>query len=80
MCQAQVKLRLRFGLRLGLRLKVGLRLGLGLGGQGWGWAYFFGQVGEVGGWLEIWRVKLISTQVAVEVEVGVELGKIQSQL
>ena len=28
----------------------------------------------VGGWLEIWRVKLISTQVLVEVEVGVELG------
>ena len=29
----------------------------------------------MGGWLEIWRVKLISTQVVVEVEVGVELGK-----
>ena len=28
----------------------------------------------VGSWLEIWRVKLISTQVVVEVEVGVELG------
>ena len=28
-----------------------------------------------GGWLEIWRIKLISTQVVVEVEVGVELGK-----
>ena len=28
----------------------------------------------VGGWLEIWRVKLISTEVLVEVEVGVELG------
>ena len=28
----------------------------------------------MGSWLEIWRVKLISTQVAVEVEVGVELG------
>ena len=28
----------------------------------------------VGGWLEIWRAKLISTQVLVEVEVGVELG------
>ena len=27
----------------------------------------------VGGWLEIWRVKLISTQVVVEF--GVELGK-----
>ena len=27
-----------------------------------------------GGW-EIWRVKLISTQVVIEVEVGVELGK-----
>ena len=29
----------------------------------------------VGGWLEIWRVKLISSQVIVEVEVGMELGK-----
>ena len=38
-----------------------------------GWAYFFGRVG---GWLEIWRAKLISTQVVVEEEVGVELGKI----
>ena len=26
------------------------------------------------GWLEIWRLKLISTQVVLEVEVGVELG------
>ena len=31
-------------------------------------------VGWVGGWLEIWRVKLISTQVLGLVEVGVELG------
>ena len=31
--------------------------------------------GLVGGWLEIWRVKLISTQVVVEVKVGGELGK-----
>ena len=29
----------------------------------------------MGGWVEIWGVKLISTQVVVEVEVGVELGK-----
>ena len=28
----------------------------------------------MGGWLEILRVKLIPTQVVVEVEVGVELG------
>ena len=28
----------------------------------------------MGGWLEIWEVKLISTQVVVEVEVWVELG------
>ena len=33
--------------------------------------------GWVGGWLEIWRVKLISTQVIVEVEVGVELGNMK---
>ena len=31
-------------------------------------------VGWLGGWLEIWRLRLISTQVVVEVEVGVELG------
>ena len=29
----------------------------------------------MGGWFEIWRVKLISIQVVVEVEVGVELDK-----
>ena len=36
--------------------------------------YFFG--GGVGwvGWLEKWGLKLISTQVVVEVDVGVELG------
>ena len=33
-----------------------------------------GWVGWVGGWFEIWRVKLISTQAVVEFEVGVELG------
>ena len=30
----------------------------------------------VGGWLEQLEIKLISTQVVVEVEVGVELGNI----
>ena len=29
---------------------------------------------RVGGWLEKWGLKLTSTQVVVEVEVGVELG------
>ena len=41
--------------------------------------YFFGGVGGVVGWvgrLEKWGLKLISTQVVVEVEVGVELGNI----
>ena len=55
-------------LGLGLRLRLGLRLGLGLLFWSGGW------VGGVGGWLEIWRVKLTSTQVVLEVEVGVELG------
>ena len=36
--------------------------------------YFFGRVGGVGGWLEKGKIKLNSTQVAVEVEVRVELG------
>ena len=31
----------------------------------------------MGGWLEQWGIKLISTQVVVQVEVGVELGKKQ---
>ena len=37
-------------------------------------SYFSGRVGWVGGmggWLEIWGLKLISTQVVVEVEVEV---------
>ena len=39
-------------------------------------SYFFGWVGGWGGvgWLEKSDIKLISTQVVVEVEVGVELG------
>ena len=32
---------------------------------------------RVGGWLEKWGLKLISTQVVVEVEVGVELGNMR---
>ena len=54
----EVEVWVEVGLRLGLRLRLGLK-GLGL-------ALLFGRVG---GWLEIWRVKLISTQVVVEVEV-----------
>ena len=40
-------------------------------------SYFFGWVGGWGGvgWLEKSDIKLISTQVVVEVEVEVELGK-----
>ena len=32
------------------------------------------KLSRVGGWLEQFGIKLISTQVVVEVEVGVELG------
>ena len=46
---------------------VRVEVGVEVGGRGFG--YFFSRVGGVGGWLEIWRVKLISTQVVVEVEV-----------
>ena len=42
---------------------------LGMGGGGGRWR------GGGGGWLEQLGIKLISTQVVVEVEVGVELGK-----
>ena len=63
-----VEVEVEVGVEVGVevRVEVGVR-----GDQGWAWAYFSGRVG---GWLEIWRVKLISTQVVVEVEVGVELG------
>ena len=37
--------------------------------------YFFGQLGEVGGWVEKVKLKLNSTQVVVEVEARDELGK-----
>ena len=47
-----------------MKLKANLRLNKlsRVGGGGWGW-------------LEQLGIKLISTQVVVEVEVGVELGK-----
>ena len=50
-----------------------------MGGWGWGvgvgvtFLVGWGVVDGWGGWLEIWRVKLISTQVVFDVEV--ELGK-----
>ena len=61
------------GLRLGLRLRSGLRLDLlrklcfafDLGLK----FYFFGRVDGVGWWLEKVKLKRISTQVVVEVEV-----------
>ena len=41
-------------------------------------SYFFGRLGLVvgwaGGWLEIWGLKLNSSQVVDEVEIKVELG------
>ena len=40
----------------------GLRVGVGL-------TFSVGWVEWVGGWLEFWRIKVISTQVVVEVEV-----------
>ena len=50
---------------------VEVRVEVGVGGfrVGLGLTFPVGWVGGVGGWLEIWRVKLISTQVVVEVEV-----------
>ena len=33
----------------------------------------------MGGWLDYWRIKLISTQVLVEVGVGVKLGNKESE-
>ena len=44
-----------------------VRVEVEVGGRGWGFGYFFSWVGGVGGWLEIWRIKLISTQVVFEV-------------
>ena len=54
-----------------------VEVGAGVGGEGWAWAYFFGRVDGVG-----WvvgdlgsKANLNSTQVVVEFEVCVELGK-----
>ena len=52
---------------VGDEVKGGVEVEVGVWGSGGlGWAYFFGRVD---GWLEIWRVNLISTQVVVEVEI-----------
>ena len=53
--------------------EVGVEVGVG-GSRMVGLTFSVRWVEWVGGWVEIWRVKLISTQVLVEVEVGVELG------
>ena len=45
------------GVQVEAGVEVWVEVGVG-GVQGWAWAYFSGRVG---GWLEIWRVKLIST-------------------
>ena len=55
---------------MGLRLRLGLMLSFRHSLDGVQILF------RVGGWLEKWGLKLISTQVVVEVEVGVELGKI----
>ena len=61
-----------FEVEIGVWVWVEVEVGVEVWGVGAGLTF---SVGWVGGWLEIWRVKLISTQVVVEVEVGVELGK-----
>ena len=60
-----VELEVGIGVEVGVEVEIGVEVEVGVGvwgGRCWGWAYFFGRVG---GWLEIWRVKLISTQVLV---------------
>ena len=69
-----VEVGVEFGLMLRLGLMLGLRLGCRsrFGGSGFGLGLLFrsgGWGGWVGGWLEIWRLRLISTQVVVEVEI-----------
>ena len=54
-----------------LEVEVGVGVGVEVGGVWVGVGHTF-SVGWVGAWLEILRVKLISTHVVVEV--GVELG------
>ena len=60
----RLRLRLGFGLRLGwgwLGLKIKIKFNISkVRSTNEFKSYFFGQVG---GWLDIWRVKLISTQV-----------------
>ena len=46
-------------------VEVGVEVVVEVGGSGMGLGLLF----RSGGWLEIWRVKLISTQVVFEVEV-----------
>ena len=51
---------------VGVEVDVGVEVGVGGVGDGVGLTISVGW----GGWLEIWRVKLISTQLAFEVKVG----------
>ena len=61
-----------------MRLRLGFGLGLRLGLTSFRYSLDGVQIlFWVGGWLEKWGLKLISTQVVVEVEVGVELGNIR---
>jgi len=66
---------LRLGLRLGLYVEVEVDATLNFRHSLDGVQILFRWVGGWG-WLEKWGLKLISTQVVVEVEVGVELGNI----
>ena len=64
--EVEVAVALRFRLGVGVEVDVGVEFEVGVEVGGRDLAYFFGRVG---GWLEIWGVKLISTQVVVEFEV-----------
>ena len=75
-----MRLGLRLRLRLGLRLRFGLQFRCNLDASELKMKMKanlslnkLSRVG-VGGWLEQLEIKLISTQVVVEVEVGVELA------
>ena len=66
-----VEVEVEIGVEVGAEVEVGVEFWVGVGGVVVGLTFLVGW----GGWLEKVEIKLNSTQVVVEVEVKVELGK-----
>ena len=69
--EVRVEVEFKVEVDVGVDVGVEVEVGVAVGGSG----LVLGLLFRSGGWLEIGRVKLISTQVVVEFEVEVELGK-----